>query len=357
MPISRGQQLADFLHSAWRREPADIATDEATLQNLLPLMLESGLGPLGWWRIRHSSLAKTAPGQRLHQDFYEYALGIMLQEQRIESVLIRLRAAGIEPVLIKGWASARLYPKRELRPLGDLDLLVPPAQLQPAKAALGLPDSAFPLIVDFKTEFPPLYEMDIRQIFANSRVVSLRQTTVRVLSPEDNLRLLCLHCMRHGAWRALWLCDIATVIESQKAELDWDRCLAGTRHCIDWTLCAIGLAHRLLGANIEGIPLAQQAQNIPQWMTQTVLKLWQTPFYYRIDQFPERKPMLQALQTSNELRQGLRDRWPNPVELAVASGGVPRSVLPILPRQLLLYSGTGLRFFRRMAHKHGGRSN
>ena len=38
---------------------------------------------------------------------------------------------------------------------------------------------------------------------------------VRVLSPEDDLRFLCLHLLRHGAVQPLWLCDICVLLEAR----------------------------------------------------------------------------------------------------------------------------------------------
>ena len=49
------------------------------------------------------------------------------------------------------------------------------------------------------------------------RSSKLDDLEVRVLSAEDNLRFLCLHLLRHGAVRALWLCDIAMALETRPA--------------------------------------------------------------------------------------------------------------------------------------------
>ena len=46
---------------------------------------------------------------------------------------------------------------------------------------------------------------------------------------EDQLRQLCLHLLRHGACRPLWLCDVAVMLESLPGDFDWDRCLGGDR--------------------------------------------------------------------------------------------------------------------------------
>lgn len=54
-------------------------------------------------------------------------------------MLRRLGAAGVEPLLIKGWAIARLYPGAGLRPYTNLDLIVRPSELGAARGNLWKP--------------------------------------------------------------------------------------------------------------------------------------------------------------------------------------------------------------------------
>jgi hypothetical protein len=63
-------------------------------------------------------------------------LSALIHERELAYVLSLLRAEGIEPVLIKGWAIARLYPDAGLRPYGDIDLCIRPDQFAAASAAL-----------------------------------------------------------------------------------------------------------------------------------------------------------------------------------------------------------------------------
>ena len=44
-----------------------------------------------------------------------------------------LREKGIEAILAKGWAVARLYPDRVLRPYGDIDICVSADQFNTAE--------------------------------------------------------------------------------------------------------------------------------------------------------------------------------------------------------------------------------
>jgi hypothetical protein len=63
-------------------------------------------------------------------------LSALIHEREIADVLALLRAEGIEPVLVKGWAIARLYPDAGLRPYGDIDLCIRPDQFAQAGRAL-----------------------------------------------------------------------------------------------------------------------------------------------------------------------------------------------------------------------------
>ena len=135
-----GRRVADLLAGAWRgsAQTADgnLRLSAAELTEIVPLLCESGAGALAWWQIRNTQLASTAPGQELQEVYRLFRLSALIHEREIAHVLSLLRAEGIEPVLIKGWAIARLYPEPGLRPYGDIDLCIRPDQLAQASAAL-----------------------------------------------------------------------------------------------------------------------------------------------------------------------------------------------------------------------------
>jgi len=60
----------------------------------------------------------------------------LVRGQLAGAARIVANAAGASPVLVKGPAAAALHPSPELRPFGDLDLVVPRAELRRAAAAL-----------------------------------------------------------------------------------------------------------------------------------------------------------------------------------------------------------------------------
>src|SRR5207247_5697552 len=68
------------------------------------------------------------------------------QDARVLLAFESFRAAGIEPVLIKGWAAARNYPSGHLRRPGDVDLAVSPADFPVALKLLDDPEAGRLLI-------------------------------------------------------------------------------------------------------------------------------------------------------------------------------------------------------------------
>src|SRR5947209_16855265 len=131
-PLSQGQLLAATLEGSWRAEltPAQISADE--LSSVVPLLAGSGAAPLAWWKIRATELADTPAAHELRQVYRYQTLRAAIQEREIETVFALLERAGVEAVLVKGWAAARAYPEQGLRPFGDVDVWVRAEQLAEA---------------------------------------------------------------------------------------------------------------------------------------------------------------------------------------------------------------------------------
>src|SRR5207245_2918392 len=121
-----------------------------------------------------------------------------------------------------------------------------------------------------------LDDRGIDDLYAQSRIVRIDDVDIRVPSPEDHLRLLCLHFLGHGAWRPLWLCDIGVALESRPPDFDWDRFFGGRRRWSEWAMCAIALAHRLLDAHLDETPLTHYVSRLPGWLVPAVLRQWST---------------------------------------------------------------------------------
>jgi hypothetical protein len=247
-------------------------------------------------------------------------------------VLCLLRAEGIEPVLMKGWAIARLYPDCALRPYGDIDLCVPPEQFGKAEGILERLGEHENHFVDLHNGFTKLTRESWDELFERSQLVGLGEEKIRVLSDEDHLRVLCLHLLRSGACRPLWLCDVALVLESRAPDFDWDICLTRDRRQADWIACTIGLAHHLLGVEIEDTPVAERAKRLPRWLVPAVLRQWDRCRNSRAAGMAL-PTLLTNISQPKKVFNELYARWDNPVRSTVALRG-QFNECPRLPYQL-----------------------
>ena len=292
------------------------------------MLLRTGAASLGWWRVRSSELRTSAAAHELRQAYRLYTLQAGREERQIEQAITLLRSAGVEPLLVKGWAVARLYPELGLRPCGDIDLCVRPEQYEVAVATLATP-TAERVVVDLHKGLPQLHRPSLDDVYERSQLVPLGDVDVRILGTEDHLRYICIHMLQHGAYRAQWLCDIAVLLESLPEDFDWEYLLRGDRRPADWVASTVGLAHQLLGARLEGIPPAERARHPPQWLFSSVLRQWSIEEHY-MDSVPS---MAYSLRHPTQLLRALRLRWPNPIQATVHVGG-PFNELPRLPFQL-----------------------
>src|SRR5712692_11964586 len=120
-----GRLVATSLEGSWRTSPPPefhLSTEE--FEEVTPLLYDSGAVALGWWRIRGTALRETPSGELLHQAFRLLALQANIHQTKIQKLFRLMRAEDVEPILLKGWAVARLYPQPALRPYGDIDLFV-----------------------------------------------------------------------------------------------------------------------------------------------------------------------------------------------------------------------------------------
>jgi glycosyltransferase involved in cell wall biosynthesis len=329
--------IARVLEGAWREDAPATRLDEALLTRTGDHLLKSGGGALAWRRIRGSDLARTAVGRELKAAFQLHALHAVRMEAIAADVIALLRAAGVETLLVKGWAVSRLYPETGLRPYGDIDLFVGPGDV--ARTARLAGDRAERL--DVHGQAHDCGGRTLPELHERSRVVRLGTTPVRVLGPEDQLRHLCLHMLRHSAWRPLWLCDVAVVLESLPRGFDWDLCLGPTRLKARQIECVVALAHRLLGASLPGAPGAGWVARIPTWLEPAVLGHWARLWSH----YYEGRPLASYLHEPGRLRAALSRRWPSALEATVRLGA-PFDGLPRLPIQL---ADVGIRFLRSLA--------
>ncbi|HKO61557.1 MAG TPA: nucleotidyltransferase family protein, partial [Pyrinomonadaceae bacterium] len=224
-------------------------------------------------------------------------------------------------------------------PAGDIDLCVRPEHRDKAVAALA----GSGCFTDLHTSLSEIGERSLDDLFARSKTVPLGAEQVRVLGTEDHLALLCIHLLKHGGWRPLWLCDISAAVESLPAGFNWDTCLGTNEQRARWIACTLGLAERLLQTDLSRVPLDRQQMRVPDWISGTVLYHWSRLFPG--DALPMQAAPLMSI-TLRERRnvfKGIVDRWPDPITATFnLQGGVNN--FPRFPYQLADFLRNGFRF-------------
>jgi hypothetical protein len=208
-------------------------------------------------------------------DLRWFSLQNKVHEARICEAFALFRQYEIEPILIKGWAIARLYPQTHLRTYTDIDLGVSSSDFEKAKDLLEDED-AKKLNIDLHNEFRHLDTVEWNLLVRDSQLVSLHGTDIRILSPEDHLRILCVHWLTDSGADKERLFDIHYSVANRPEGFDWPKCLdraGSTRR--RWIVSAIGLAHRYTGLSLEGLPFAGEGKTIPAWLVKSLEKEWE----------------------------------------------------------------------------------
>ena len=186
---------------------------------------------------------------RRHQQEAELR-GVVFQE-----VLHILKTQGLEPIVLKGAALARiLYPDPALRPMRDIDLLFDRADVEKAQnlliqngfsqAVMPIPEDHFHLLPLFRDvgntkicieihrglypDCPPYYpDVDFENLLKTGRSFIIGTTEVKTMSDEEMLFYLFQHAFRmpltYEPYKLINLADIVGFIEQNVHKLDWDR--------------------------------------------------------------------------------------------------------------------------------------
>jgi hypothetical protein len=322
---SLGELLRIAYFGAWRADPSplDLSLEETVA--ILPQLIDFGGVGLVWPRLSDRAEAFGAAGMALEYAMRQQRKRNAAAPAEIARAVTLLREAGVDPVLIKGWSVSRLYPRHVVRLSGDIDLVVRPDQYDRARAILARSRrDGLPLDVDLHHDgtWTDVPRPDFREF---TETIDIDGTPVRVLRPELQLNVLCHHFMRHACLRPLWLCDIALVLESRPAGFDWELFLGEDRRRRGWVTTAIGLAHALLGAETDDIPIAAETKRIPAWLPPAVILRWE---HGEI----RSQSVLSEIGTRGPLTMLSRHRWPDPVGATIFLNA-PFNGVPRLPLQ------------------------
>lgn len=197
-----------------------------------------------------------------------------------------LTAAGLEPVVFKGPAVAAHYPRPGLRPMEDIDLLLPRRDHPRALSALAAAGWSVERAAEGERydsvlshpEVPSLFlELHFGLEMASQRVTALDPVTLWsrrqpavvagtpafVLPQDEELVVLAAHAGKphHGFVRLVWIADIAMIVGAASNDahpVDWQRvrAVAGSTHCVTVVGAALAMArHTGVDAPTDLFPL------------------------------------------------------------------------------------------------------
>ena len=214
---------------------------------------------------------------------------VMLQAQRTHAFLKlnrKLRAAGIEVLVVKGIVCRSLYPKGDLRLSADEDLLVALGQLEAAKAVLesmGLTtketapdayeypyrDPNGPLYIELHAHlFAPgeaaygAWNSYFRDVFGRAEAISLQGEPVLTMAPTDHMLYLILHAFKHFLHSGVGVrqvCDIVQCANAWGNGVDWAYVEACCRE-----IRADGFLRAVLAIGEKYLGLDREVAQIPE---------------------------------------------------------------------------------------------
>ena len=239
----------------------------------------------------------------IEQAATQIAFDGMLRLRQTAQAVAALQSAGIEPVLLKGYAlAALLYDDPIFRPSTDIDLLVRRSEIDAACSALERIGGRLPSreaaavqlatsydlpvmlpsaggkagLLELHWDLAPrgLFSLDLDTWRARSSEFTLEGLTARRFSPEDMLLHLALHMRKHRYVGLRWLCDVAELVRRHTAALDWPYVLSTARTAGLRVLLytSLQLAERLLQAPVDaGVLRALEPSALRRSLLQSVL--------------------------------------------------------------------------------------
>ncbi len=317
-------------------------------------------GPLLWRALdaadRLDSLGTA--GEVLRADFDMRRMQAeLLLPFAVAAAVEPLTAAGLEPVIFKGPAVAQRYPSPGLRPMDDLDVLLPARQHEAALAVLlaagwtrfereghhhdtvlfhpRVPHLALELHRGLDSWRDQSNQLSYSELWDRRQPIDCMGTQAFGVAPEDELVALAGHAGKpfHQFQRLIWSVDFAVLIEAASTGLDWDRVASLAERSSCNTVLAIALRHaERLGADVPIELLALPESRYRRAALSVLLE--------------ERWPLTEAsMGEAHRLRYALCDDRARRVQLFV--GEVTRMGMWRAPQQLVLVLALGVRRWRR----------
>jgi hypothetical protein len=220
----------------------------------LAMARAQGMAPLVFFHTAQAGLLATMPvaiTESLGQEYRQTLVSNRHTQTVLVEVLQALATEGIEVIPLKGLALAhRCYGEIALRPMSDIDLLVPGAEAGRAVRVLrrlgflaaegmGRPTGFYAVTCAVVVYQKPgagtieahwelfgraVYRQSLpaSDVWRRALTIDFLGQQVRYLHPRDEFWYLCVHAaVEHRLERLIWLVDIAELVRSLPSSWDW----------------------------------------------------------------------------------------------------------------------------------------
>ncbi len=199
------------------------------------------------------------------------------QEEKIKTLFKLFRENGIEPILIKGWSVSRYFPAHISRLAMDIDLSFDRESYLTARQV----SKTTKINVDLHNELRHLETVAYTDLYEHSQSIELNNGgQIRVLCPEDSLRVICVHWLNDGGIKKDRLWDIYYCVKNRPSNFNWERCLnTVSPKRRKWILTAIAVAHHYLQLPLDDVPFIDEINQpdfIPNWIHRTLENEWKS---------------------------------------------------------------------------------
>jgi len=255
-------------------------------QPIIELAKKKQLSAIIFFNLKQSNLLHSLPtfvNEELENAHYCVLTQNTIILKELTKLLKALNQLDIKPIILKGVALINtVYDGNfSLRPMVDIDILIPPEQLGATKQCLK--ELGYEIdMADFGSttyklkdnenlnllntpyleihwhilhkKFNRVLNIDERIFWQRAKTFKMEDVDYLGLSCEDNILYLSLHLILiHFFSNILWLYDIKRIIETQKDDISWDRLLktandSGTRNVIYYCLA---FCKDILGVSLD----------------------------------------------------------------------------------------------------------
>jgi hypothetical protein len=310
-----GRLIARAHYQAWRLDapPFDLTPEE--LAAILPNLIKSGSAGIVWHRVKPLRERYGAMAYALEAATEAQIAHNRRVEEAVVECVTRLRAYGIEPVLVKGLALAKLYPEGIVRPAGDIDLVVRKEEFAAAHAILH-DSSRQPIRAETDLQFPPAWPDYPGSHFWTSLLTGRVQLTeVIVPNSATHLEISVAHYLRHEGVRPMRVMDICMLIELYSGSYG-NKPLPSE----SWTSPLAAVYEELFGLHF--IPDEPTPYPIPAWLQRTVVS------NLTAQQHDPQKASLAIKANPVVVPKLIAERWPGPLSATFWHGSSLSSRTP-----------------------------